>query len=144
MSTAGHHFCFGSTSSFFLELFLHSSPVAILDTYQPGGLIFQFHISLPFHTVYEIRRCLLLGRKFSCDHPQLNVHVPYISACWGWLEMVRKDCQSKRHYIILSIGLSCHSENTRPLNNQTTVKTRDRRFLKATEESYRAVGKPQA
>ena len=38
-------------------------PSSILDTYQPGGLIFQFHISLPFHTVYEIRRCLLLGRK---------------------------------------------------------------------------------
>ena len=27
-STAGHYFCFGSVSSFFLELFLHSSPVA--------------------------------------------------------------------------------------------------------------------
>ena len=26
-STAGHWFCFGSGSSFFLELFLHSSPV---------------------------------------------------------------------------------------------------------------------
>ena len=38
-------------------------PSSILDTYQPGGLIFQFHISLPFHIVYEIRRCLLLGRK---------------------------------------------------------------------------------
>ena len=38
-------------------------PSSILDTYQPGGLIFQFHIFLPFHNVYEIRRCLLLGRK---------------------------------------------------------------------------------
>ena len=27
-STTGHYFCFGSASSFFLELFLHSSPVA--------------------------------------------------------------------------------------------------------------------
>ena len=27
-STAGHYFCFGSVSSFFLELFLHSSLVA--------------------------------------------------------------------------------------------------------------------
>ena len=27
-STTGCHFCFGSASSFFLELFLHSSPVA--------------------------------------------------------------------------------------------------------------------
>ena len=38
-------------------------PSSILNTYQPGGLIFQFHIFLPFHNVYEIRRCLLLGRK---------------------------------------------------------------------------------
>ena len=29
-STAGHCFCFGSVSQFFLELFLHSSPVASL------------------------------------------------------------------------------------------------------------------
>jgi len=28
ISTTGHCFCFGSVSSFFLELFLHSSPVA--------------------------------------------------------------------------------------------------------------------
>ena len=33
-STPGHCFCFGSISSFFLELFLHSSPVALATIIQ--------------------------------------------------------------------------------------------------------------
>ena len=35
-STTGHCFCFGSISSFFLELFLYSSPVAYLAPPSPG------------------------------------------------------------------------------------------------------------
>ena len=45
-------YCF---SSFFLKLFLHSSPVAYwAPTYLGGGVgfIFQCHIFLPFHTVH--------------------------------------------------------------------------------------------
>ena len=49
-STAGHWFCFGAISSFFLESFLHSS-LSVLDAYQPGTFIFQCHIFLAFHTV---------------------------------------------------------------------------------------------
>ena len=40
-STAGCCFCFGSVSSFFLELFLHWSYSSILGTYRPGEFIFQ-------------------------------------------------------------------------------------------------------
>ena len=51
-STNGCCFCFGSVSSFFLELSpLFSS--SILGTYQPGEFIFQCHILLPFHTTHE-------------------------------------------------------------------------------------------
>ena len=40
-----------SIESFFLELFLHSSPVTYWTPTDLGGLIFQCHIYLPFHTV---------------------------------------------------------------------------------------------
>ena len=40
-STTGCCFCFGSASSFLLELFLHSSPSNILGTYQPGEFTSQ-------------------------------------------------------------------------------------------------------
>ena len=41
-STAHCSFCFGSVSSFFMELFLHCSPVAYWPTtYLPGDFIFQ-------------------------------------------------------------------------------------------------------
>ena len=50
-STTGCYFCFGSASSFFLELFLYSFPVACC-THQPGELIFWCHIFLSFHTLH--------------------------------------------------------------------------------------------
>ena len=40
-STPGHCFCFGSTSSFFLELFLHSSPAAYWAPTDLGSLSFS-------------------------------------------------------------------------------------------------------
>ena len=43
-STTGCCFCFGSVSSFFLELFLHMISSSILGTYWPGEFIFQCHI----------------------------------------------------------------------------------------------------
>ena len=50
-STTGCCFCFGSISSFFLELSLHSSPVpcrAPTDL----GVHLQCHIFLPFYTLH--------------------------------------------------------------------------------------------
>ena len=50
-STAGCGFCFGSISSFFLELFVHWSPAAYWAP-TPGEFIFQCPIFLTFHTVH--------------------------------------------------------------------------------------------
>ena len=51
-STTGCCFCFSSISSFFLKLFLHSSPVAY---WAPTNLgIFQCSIFSPFHTVHGV------------------------------------------------------------------------------------------
>ena len=59
-STTGHSFCFGSVSSFFLELFLHSSPVAYWAPINLGS-----HIFLSFHAVHvflmeRILKCLAI------------------------------------------------------------------------------------
>ena len=64
-------FCFGSMSSFFLELFLHWSPVAYLGTYQLGEFIFQCPIFLPFHTVHGVLKVRILkwfAIPFSSGH----------------------------------------------------------------------------
>ena len=56
-STTGCSICLGSVSSFFLELFLHWSPVAY---WAPGEFIFQCPIFLPFQTVHGIRKAKIL------------------------------------------------------------------------------------
>ena len=53
-TTTGHCFCFGS-ASYILSIVISSLfPNSILETYQPGVLIFQHHIFWPFHTVHRI------------------------------------------------------------------------------------------
>ena len=59
-STTGCCFCFDSVSSFFLELFLHSSTNSILGTYWPGEVIFQCPIFLSFHTVQGALKARIL------------------------------------------------------------------------------------
>ena len=58
-STTGCCFCFGSISSFSLELFLHRSPVAY---WAPTNreFIFQCSIFLPFHTVHGVLKAGIL------------------------------------------------------------------------------------
>ena len=53
-STAVHCFCFGSASSFFLDLFLCSSPVAYWAPTDLGSTSFHILFFLSFHTVYEV------------------------------------------------------------------------------------------
>ena len=68
-STTGHYFHCGSASLFLLELFLHSSPVAYWTPKDLGdggcswrqGFIFQYHIFLPFHTVYGVLKARMLS-----------------------------------------------------------------------------------
>ena len=60
-STSGYCFCFGSIPSFFLELFLHWSPVAYWAfIYQPGEFLFQYPVILPFHTVHAVLKARIL------------------------------------------------------------------------------------
>ena len=58
-STTGYCFCFGSIPSFFLELFLHWSPVD-MGTYWPRESLFQYPIILPFHAVHGALKARIL------------------------------------------------------------------------------------
>ena len=58
--TTGSCVCFGSIPSFFLELFLHRSPVTYWAPNQPGEFIFQCLIFLPFHTVHGVLKARIL------------------------------------------------------------------------------------
>ena len=65
-STTGHYFCFGLASSFFLELFLHSFPVAY---WAPDGLgSSSFSLFLPFHTVHGVLKARIL-KLFALSSP---------------------------------------------------------------------------
>ena len=64
-STTGFCFHFGSGSSFFLELFFHSTlSISILGTYQPREFTFQCHMFLPFHAVSEVLKAKILVCHF--------------------------------------------------------------------------------
>ena len=58
-STTGCCFHFGSASSFFMDLFLHSFPVAYWAPTDLRGPFFSV-ISLPFHTVHEVLKARIL------------------------------------------------------------------------------------
>ena len=59
--TTGCCFCFGSISSFFLELFSPLISCSILGTYRPREFIFQYPIILPFHTVHGVLKARKLN-----------------------------------------------------------------------------------
>ena len=59
-STTGYYFCFGSVSSFFLELFLYSSPEAYWAPTDQGSSSIQGYTFLPFHTVHGVLKARLL------------------------------------------------------------------------------------
>ena len=102
-STTGHSFHFGSASSFFLELFLCSSPVAYWTPTNLGGLIFQCHIFLPFHTVHGVLKARILkwfaipfssGPRFvrpwlaetcpsATPHSEMRCLAPWLPHCWS-------------------------------------------------------------
>ena len=52
--------CLRFGAALFLELFLCASPVSMLDTHWSGGLIFQCHIFLPFHTAHGLLEARIL------------------------------------------------------------------------------------
>ena len=57
-STTGCCFCFGTVSSFFLELFLHWSPVAYWAPTHLGSSCFS--VFLPFHVVHGVLKARIL------------------------------------------------------------------------------------
>ena len=60
-STTGCCFCFGSVSSFFLELFLHGSPVAYWTSTDLGSSSFSvLPIFLPFNSVHGVFKARIL------------------------------------------------------------------------------------
>ena len=66
-STTGYCFCFGSIPSFFLELFLHWSPVAYWAPTDQGSSSFSILsfclfilFILPFHTVHGVLKARIL------------------------------------------------------------------------------------
>ena len=59
-STTGRCLPFGSISAFFLELFLHSSPVAYWAHTDQGSSCFNVISFLPFHTVYGVLKARIL------------------------------------------------------------------------------------
>ena len=59
-SITEHCFHFGSASSFFLELFLYSSPIAYCTPVNLRGFIFRYHIFLSFHTVHGVLNTRIL------------------------------------------------------------------------------------
>ena len=96
-STAGHNFCFCLASSFFLELFICSSPVTFWHLLT-WGFIFQCPIFLPFHAVHGVLKARILkwfaipfssGPRFCQNFPPWPVHVgwPYTT----WLSFIELD-----------------------------------------------------
>ena len=59
-STTRCCFCFGSVSSFFLQLFLHSFPVAYWAPTDLGSLSFSALSFLPFHTIHGVLKAKML------------------------------------------------------------------------------------
>ena len=62
-------------------------PSSILDTFQPGGLFFQCHIFLPFHTVHSMNSGLvchpLLQWTMFCENsPLWLVHLGWLCTAW--------------------------------------------------------------
>ena len=99
-STTGYCFCFGSIPSFFLELFLHWSPVAYWAPYWPGQFPFQYPIILPFHTVHGVLKARILkwfAIPFSSGPRSvrpLHHDPPYLGYPVGmaWFHWVRQGC----------------------------------------------------
>ena len=58
-STTGCCFCFGSGLFILSQVTSSLFSSSIPGTYQPGELIFQCYIFLPFHTVHEVLKAIL-------------------------------------------------------------------------------------
>ena len=101
-STTGYCFCFGSIPSFFLELFLHWSPVAYWAPNDLASSSFGILSFLPFHIVHGVLKARILkwlAIPFSSDPVDQAVrplhHDPPVLGCpagMAWFHWVRQVC----------------------------------------------------
>ena len=103
-STAGCCFCFGSISSFFLELFLHSSPVAYWVPTDLGSS--SFSVFLPFHTVPGVLKARILkwfAIPFSSGPRFVRTlhHDPSILGCPAQLGSLFQEKKKKTNLFLL-------------------------------------------
>ena len=133
-STTGWCFCFGSFSSFFLELFPHWSPVACWAPADLGSSSFSV-LFLPFHTVHGVLKARVLKwfaipfssgprfvRPLHHDRPswvapqawisfieldKAVVHVIKLASClWMWFQSVCPLRSSLRAYRLTWVSLT--------------------------------------
>ena len=89
-STAGCCFCFRSISSFFLELFLHWSPVAYLGTTDLGSssfsvlffCLFMLFMGLLSKNTEVVCHSLLQWSMFCQNSPPWPIHLGWPSMAW--------------------------------------------------------------
>ena len=92
-STTAYCFCFGSIPSFFLELFLHWSPVAYWVPTDLGSSS-QYPVTLPFHTVHGVLKARILKwfsiPFFSGPHSLRPLHhdPPVLGCPAAWLSFI--------------------------------------------------------
>ena len=96
-STAGYCFCFGSIPSFFLELFLHWSPVAYWVSTDLGSSSFHYLIILPFILFMGFLRqeyWSILPFPSPVNHILSDLstmtHLSWV-APWPWLSFIELD-----------------------------------------------------
>ena len=131
-STAGCCFCFASVSSFFLELFLHWSPVAYFGHLQTWGVHLSVsYVFLPFHTVHGVLKARILkwfpipfssGPHFvrTCHHdPSILGGPTWHGSEFHW---VRQGCGPCNHWLV---SCDCGFQSVCPLSEM------DKRLMEA-------------
>ena len=97
ISTAEYCFCFGSIPSFFLELFLHSSPVAVWAPTDLGSSSFSILLFCLFILFIGFsRQEYWSGLPFPCpvDHILLDLSILTCPSWWphtAWLSFIELD-----------------------------------------------------
>ena len=82
-STTEHCFHLGSAFSFFLGLFICSSPIVYWAPTDLGEFVFQCHIFLPFHTVHGVLKVRML-KWFSFPFSMFYQNSPPCTVHYGW------------------------------------------------------------
>ena len=94
-STTEHRFCFGSVSSFFLELLVIalcsscSCPVSCWTHSDLGrgcgGALMGYHIFLPLHTVHGVLMARILGGVSISSSSGSILSEPFTMSCLSWV-----------------------------------------------------------